>query len=143
MFLFVIAQTLFSSFYQLATDTINLYPAYTWKIFHTQPDRFIEYHEVLFHQIDDQVFIPPLKGLSVVEKAFPHISTYEFSRKAHLYARSDSHRQKVIEEFQQLFTRNRDLVVWEIQEFTFNPVDYYWNKKVVSEKALGKHESHR
>lgn len=143
MFLFVVGQFLFSSLYQPLADSANFYPAYTWKIFHTQPDRFIHHNEIYFYKIDAQEFSPPLKGIPAVEEHFPHIVKYEFSRKVQLYTRGSESRASVIAHFNRLFTQKNQHVVWEISEKKFNPIEYYWQKKIINEDFLGKHEAVR
>ena len=145
MVLFVVIQLLFSMFFELITGNINLYPAYTWRIFHTQPDKYLVNHEIYIHQIDNTTYEPPQKGVLFVEKMFPKIKIYNFTKKVQDYAGDDETRRNVIHEFNRLFTLDHphDVVIWEIREQVFNPIDFFWKNVLVDEKILGKHESHK
>ncbi len=145
MILFVTGQLIFSLFFELATGSINLYPAYTWRIFHTQPDKYLVNHEIYIHQIDTTKFDPPKKGSVFVEKSFPRIKIYDFAKKLQDYAADDRSRTYVISEFDRLFTADHphEVVVWEISEQTFNPIDFFWKNELIKETFLGKHESRK
>lgn len=139
--LFFSSQLLFSIFFEYFTYSNNLYPLYTWKIFHTQPDKILKNAEIYIHQIDDVVFNPPQKGAPFVEQSFPQIRLYTFVRKLQDYTEHIEKREKVIMELNRLFTKDHphSLVVWEISEQKFNPIDFFWKKKLISENFFGKH----
>lgn len=138
---FFILQTTFSLFYEFFTGQQNIYPLYTWRIFHTQPDKILSNNEIYVHQIDNQIFDPPQKGVLFVETTFPQVKIYTFSKKLQDYTGSSDQRDKVIQEINRLFTKDHphQKVVWEISTQTFNPIDFYWKNQLISETFLGKH----
>jgi hypothetical protein len=138
-FLFFTLQLFFTAFFEFLTHSNNFYPFYTWKIFHTQPDKFLQNAEIYIHQIDETQFNPPQKGAKFVEQTFPQIRIYTFVKKVQDYANHLENREKAIKEFNRLFTTDHRLVVWEVSEQKFNPIDFYWKKKLISETFLGKH----
>lgn len=145
MVLFVVLQLIFSMFFEWITGNINLYPAYTWRIFHTQPDKYLVNREIYIHQIDNKIFNPPQRGSIFIEKMFPRIRIYEFTKKVQDYAGDKEARKNVVLEFDRLFTLDHphDVVVWEIREQLFNPIDFFWKNELIDEKFLGKHESNQ
>ncbi|MBY0384023.1 hypothetical protein K2X05_02600 [bacterium] len=145
IFFCIIIQILFSIFFEFLTDSINLYPLYTWRIFHTQPDKKITNYEIYIHQIDNVIFNPPKRGAAFVEEIFPKIKTYTFVKKLRDYDADVPRRSRLINELEHLFTEDQihNLVIWEISKQQFNPIDFYWKHRLIDEKFLGKNVSKR
>lgn len=122
----------------------NAFPFFNWKIFHTRPDKYWDRDFIYIHEIDGQVFDPPIDILDMKEK-FPDIEFYTFTRKildfsSNMNTPKGDHRLKAINEN---LTRNHNKVRWELVQLTFDVIDFYKTKTYIKRKQKGYFVSNR
>ena len=134
---FFILQSLFSVFYESISGDQNIFPLYTWKIFHPRPDKYLTDRIISIHQIDDEIFNPPVIDLKFVAKKFPHIRTYTLTRKMSSLDKDNPMREETIKNIDSMLLRKNFYVRWGIVERKYNPIKLFWEGKVIYQKELG------
>ncbi len=133
---FFILQSLFSVFYESISGQQNIFPIYTWRIFHPRPDKYLTDYIISIHEIDDEVFDPPVIDLNFVRRKFPHIMTYTLTRKIGSLDENNPLRKKIIENINSMLLKEKSYVRWGVVERRYNPIELFWEGKVIHQKAI-------
>ena len=116
----------------------NIFPIYTWKIFHTRPDKIWTRHFLLVHQIDGKSFVPPADILELQE-IFPSINMYTFSQKIRNLGLNywSNQREYYVQVINENFKSDHQHIEWELVEKKFNVILYHLHKETLYSKSLG------
>ena len=105
MAIFFFCQTFFSICGDAIWHTQNFYPFYTWKIFHTRPDKYLTSYWIGIHGIDGKIYDPPIIDLNFVEKEFPSLRKYTLARKLNDYG-TDHNKDSVLQNLNEMFLQD-------------------------------------
>lgn len=139
VYTFFLLQFTFSMFGERLLRTQNIYPFYTWKIFHPQPDKYLINSFVYIYALDDTTFPEP-KDVFDIQSLFPSVNMYTLSKKINVAGDDfgQPRSNKAIEEIKEALKSDHKSIVWELRRVKFEVIDYYISHKTESEMVLTK-----
>jgi len=142
--LFALVQLGWSMFGLQMTGTQNIFPLYTWQIFHTQPDRFLTRYFLFIHAVNGKPLTEPTDVFEA-QRLFPSINMYSLSQKIHRNGEllETAERERAIAHFNSLLLTDTGSVVWEVREIEFEVIAYFNSKEVRQVRSLGIYEASR
>lgn len=133
---FFVFQSLFSVFYESISGEQNIFPIYTWKIFHPRPDKYLTDYVMSIHKIDAEKFDPPVTDLNFIAENFPHIRTYTLTRKMGSLNKENPLRERTVKNINSMLLKEKSHVRWGVVERKFNPIELFWEGKVIYRKEI-------
>ena len=138
--IFFFYQVAFSMAGEQLFHTQNIFPIYTWQIFHTEPNRNLGRTLLFVKTIDGQPLEAPTDILDL-QKSFPNINIYEFSQKVHVAGMRDELSQEDLNNIKEMLLLDHSSVTFELKRITFDPIEYYTRRGITSEVSLGAFEA--
>ncbi len=135
---FFVFQTFFSQFAKQLFSTSNVYPFFTWKIFHTEPTKTLFRYFVYVNAIDT-VPLPAPKDLLSMKREFSGINFYTLPEKISVAGQKYQYRNDSsgIEHLNGLLRQFRNHVSWELRKVEFDPIEFWATGQVKSQLVLG------
>ncbi len=120
-------------------DTQNIFPIYTWQIFHTVPEKFMERYYIMLLSDEGVPYEPPI-DIFDVQSQFPQADMYTLSNKiVELGVAITQHYdvQGTLRNVTNELRKDKKHLRWELIEVKYNVIDFYVDKSIVSRTSLG------